>query len=118
MGTSSRNGPLHKLSKITEVLNVPDSVKSSHILVPFVGGMRADASVTKTEEQAKKTADSIYALVKNNSAKFKAIADEIESAELQAQLAEDRSALNTFLKKYLLLEQNYQGLLVIVNKAS
>ena len=27
----------------------------------------------------------------------KAIADEIESAELQAQLAEDRSALNTFL---------------------
>ncbi|MCH2034614.1 MAG: SurA N-terminal domain-containing protein [Tenacibaculum sp.] len=74
-----KDGEYYKLSKITEVLNVPDSVKSSHILVPFVGGMRADASVTKTEEQAKKTADSIYALVKNNSAKFKAVADEINT---------------------------------------
>ncbi|TCP28544.1 peptidylprolyl isomerase/peptidyl-prolyl cis-trans isomerase D [Tenacibaculum skagerrakense] len=68
-----------KLSKITEVLNVPDSVKSSHILIPFVGGMRADASVTRTEEQAKKTADSIYNLVKNNSAKFKQVADEVNT---------------------------------------
>ncbi len=68
-----------KLTKITEVLEIADSVKSRHILIPFVGGTRAAPNVTKTEEEAKKTADSIFALVKNSDAKFIEIADEVNT---------------------------------------
>ncbi|WP_299834419.1 peptidylprolyl isomerase [uncultured Tenacibaculum sp.] len=68
-----------KLTKITEVLEIPDSVKSRHILIPFIGGMRAGDKVTKTEEQAKKTADSIFNIVKNNNDKFIEVADKINT---------------------------------------
>ncbi|MFK8059548.1 MAG: SurA N-terminal domain-containing protein [Polaribacter sp.] len=66
-----------KISKITEITQMPDSVKSSHILVPFAGSQSATAETTKTEEQAKKTVDSIYNLVRRNKKKFTEIADEI-----------------------------------------
>ncbi len=69
----------YKLSKIIEISEIPDSVKSSHILIPFSGGLRANASVNKTEKEAKKTADSIYSLVRNNKTRFKKIADEINT---------------------------------------
>jgi peptidylprolyl isomerase/peptidyl-prolyl cis-trans isomerase D len=67
----------YKISKLVEVLQLPDSVKSSHIIVPFKGAVRSTS--TKTPEEAKKTADSIYNLVKNSDAKFKEIADKINS---------------------------------------
>ncbi|WP_179333493.1 SurA N-terminal domain-containing protein [Winogradskyella costae] len=59
-----KDGGFYKLSKIVASQQLPDSVKVRHILVPFVGGQRADASVTKTPEEAKKTADSIFAQIK------------------------------------------------------
>ncbi|REE27506.1 peptidyl-prolyl cis-trans isomerase D [Winogradskyella pacifica] len=59
-----KDGEFYKLSKIVATQQLPDSVKVRHILVPFVGGQRADASVTKTPEEAKKTADSIFAQIK------------------------------------------------------
>ena len=52
---------------------IPDSVKVRHILTPFVGSTRADASVTKTEAEAKTTADSIYKVLKRNRSKFKSL---------------------------------------------
>lgn len=67
----------YKISKIVDFIQIPDSVKSSHILVPFTGAVRSNS--IKSEEEAKKTADSIYALVKNNKAKFNEIADEINT---------------------------------------
>ena len=70
-------GKFYKLTKVTQLLKRPDSVKSSHILIPFVGSQAAKASTTKTEEQAKKSADSIYRLVRRNKKKFAAVADEI-----------------------------------------
>ena len=67
----------YKISKVVEIVQLPDSVKSSHIIIPFAGATRSATLVTK--EAAKKTADSVYALVRNNKAKFTEIADEINS---------------------------------------
>ncbi|MBC2844438.1 peptidylprolyl isomerase [Winogradskyella flava] len=60
-----KDGEYFKLSKMIAVKQLPDSVKVRHILVPYIGGQRADASVTKTPEQAKATADSILAKIKS-----------------------------------------------------
>ena len=72
-----KNNGYYKISKLVEVLQLPDSVKSSHIIIPYAGSTRSTS--LKTKEDAKKTADSIYALVKNNKTKFTEVADEINS---------------------------------------
>jgi len=66
-----------KISKITEVAQIPDSVKGAHILVPYIGSASAGATTTKTEDQAKKAIDSIFKLVRRNKTKFATIADEV-----------------------------------------
>ena len=63
----------YKLSKMVSLKRIPDSAKVRHILTPFVGSTRADASVTKTEAEAKITADSIYKVLKRNRSKFKSL---------------------------------------------
>jgi parvulin-like peptidyl-prolyl isomerase len=60
-----KDGEYFKLSKMIAVEEKADSVKVRHILIPFAGGQRADASVTKTPEEAKQTADSILAKIKS-----------------------------------------------------
>lgn len=67
-------GNNYKISKIVDIIKRPDSVKSSHILIPFIGSRSADANTTQTEEQAKATADSIFNIVKNNKKKFTELA--------------------------------------------
>ncbi|WP_298368168.1 peptidylprolyl isomerase [uncultured Lutibacter sp.] len=76
VGPYKQNG-YYKISKVVETIQLPDSVKSSHIIVPFAGTTRSTS--TKTKEQARKTIDSVFALVKNNKSKFTSIADEINS---------------------------------------
>jgi parvulin-like peptidyl-prolyl isomerase len=61
---------LYVISKVIAEKQIPDSVKVRHILIPFIGGTRADASITKTDEQAKVTADSIYNAIRSRSASF------------------------------------------------
>jgi parvulin-like peptidyl-prolyl isomerase len=63
----------YKLSKMVSLKRIPDSAKVRHILIPFIGSTRADASVTKTEAEAKTTADSIYKVLKRNRSKFKSL---------------------------------------------
>lgn len=75
-GPYKENG-FYKLSKITAVKHLPDSVKASHILIPFIGSSTADATTLDNEEDAKKVADSILTLVKNNKDKFEEIAKEL-----------------------------------------
>ncbi|WP_405575975.1 SurA N-terminal domain-containing protein [Winogradskyella sp. Asnod2-B02-A] len=58
-----KDGEYYKLSKVIATKQMPDSVKVRHILIPHVGGQRADAAVTKTVEEAKATADSIFAKI-------------------------------------------------------
>jgi len=60
-------------TKLIDVKQVADSVKVRHILIPFVGATRADATVTKTDAEAKKTADSIYNVLKGNRSKYKSL---------------------------------------------
>ena len=75
-GPYKENG-FYKLSKIVEVKQMPDSVKASHILIPFIGTSTADATVTRTEDQAKVYADSILTVVKSNKTKFESLAKEL-----------------------------------------
>ena len=75
-GPYKDNG-FYKLSKITAVKQLPDSVKASHILIPFAGSSTADATVTQTSEEAKKVADSILSVVKGNNQKFEELAKEM-----------------------------------------
>ncbi len=78
-----------KVSKIVEVLKMPDSVKASHILIPFVGSQRATPDVTRTEEQAIKLADSILNAVDRNIGKFKILAKKFSSDKSNSEKAGD-----------------------------
>ena len=69
-----KDGEYYKLSKVIEAKQLPDSVKVRHILIPYVGGTRADATITKTQDEAKQTADSILAQIKGG-AKFMDLLD-------------------------------------------
>src|SRR5690606_15978341 len=64
-----KDNEMVKITKVVEETFKPDSAKVRHILIPFVGA-RADASVVKTDEQAKATADSILNIIKTKKAKF------------------------------------------------
>ncbi|MBG7630877.1 MAG: SurA N-terminal domain-containing protein [Bacteroidetes bacterium] len=72
-----KNNGYYKISKLVEVVQIPDSVKSSHIIVPYIGTTRSTSIITK--EEAKKKVDSIFNLVSRNKAKFTEVADEINS---------------------------------------
>ena len=78
-----------KLSKITKVVQLPDSVRASHILIPFVGAQPSGAAPTKTEEEAKKTADSLLTIVKADVSKFADLAKEISSDKGSAEKGGD-----------------------------
>ena len=68
-----KDGNFYKLTKMIAKQGIADSAKVRHILVPFIGGVRADASVTKTDAEAKVTADSIYDVLRRNRSKFKSL---------------------------------------------
>ena len=68
-----KDGATYKLSKLISKKMISDSTKVRHILIPFVGSVRADASVTKTDAQAKTTADSIYRVIRSKRSKFKSL---------------------------------------------
>lgn len=65
-----KDNEMVKITKVVEETFKPDSAKVRHILIPFVGAMRADALVVKTDEQAKATADSILNVIKTKKVKF------------------------------------------------
>jgi len=58
------------LSKVLETKKVADSAKASHILIAYKGALRANPGISRTKEEAKKTADSLLRVVKANAAKF------------------------------------------------
>ena len=66
-----------KLSKILNTKQLPDSVKASHILIPFIGTSTADATVTQTEDEARVVADSILNVIRSNNSKFEELAKEL-----------------------------------------
>ena len=68
-----------KISKITEISQMPDSTRASHILIPFVGSQRVAADVTRTEDEAKVLADSLLSVVKRSVSKFGELAKTFSS---------------------------------------
>lgn len=73
------------LSKVLETKRMSDSAESKHILIRYVGTMRAPETVTKTKEEAQKLADSILGVVKKDKTKF---------AELAKDFSDDGSSEN------------------------
>lgn len=73
-----KNSNLFQLTKVLEEMQVADSVKHSHIIVPYQGSNRAEG-VTTTREQAQYMVDSLLPLVKNNKTKFNEVASQINS---------------------------------------
>ena len=90
----TRKADILKMTKITEVVQMPDSVKASHILIPFVGSQRATPDITRTEAQAEKLADSILAVVKRSKRKFKTLAKQFSSDKANAEKGGDLGYFN------------------------
>ena len=72
-----KDGKTFKITKLLDRKQLADSIQSSHIIIPFVG--TAGPDVTRTKEEAKKMADSIFGLVKNNKEKYAEVANEINT---------------------------------------
>ena len=68
-----------KVSKLIAVKQIPDSAKVRHILIPFRGAQSAAPEVTQTEEEAKKTADSLLDVIKSNRSKFPELVTQFSS---------------------------------------
>ena len=66
-----KEGGYMKVTKMIDVKKLSDSVKVRHILIPYSGSLRSGDQEFRTADQSKKTADSIYNLVKRNRNKFK-----------------------------------------------
>tara|TARA_R110002033_G_scaffold58464_5_gene108205 strand:+ start:175407 stop:177527 length:2121 start_codon:yes stop_codon:yes gene_type:complete len=64
-----RDGNAFKVSKMTGKKS-GGNVKSSHILIAYVGATRAGAEVTRTKEEAEKEAKRVFAEVKKNKEDF------------------------------------------------
>ncbi|MGV8814981.1 MAG: peptidylprolyl isomerase [Gelidibacter sp.] len=73
-GPYKDNG-MYKITKVVEEKFMPDSVKSRHLLIPFVGSRASDETTTQTESQAKATADSLMNVIKGNRSKFADLLD-------------------------------------------
>ena len=65
--------------KLVDRKTVPDSVKARHILIPFAGATRADASVTRNPQEAKVLADSLFAYLEGNPSAFESVSEEFSS---------------------------------------
>lgn len=65
-----KDGKAFKITKLVAQTKLPDSVKARHILIPFVGSHAAAPETVQTEVEAKKTADSLLAVIKTNRSKF------------------------------------------------
>jgi peptidylprolyl isomerase/peptidyl-prolyl cis-trans isomerase D len=67
----------YKISKVLEITKIPDSIKYHQIAIPFTNSLESDSM--KNKEEAKKTIDSIFNLVKYSKDKFTELAAEFNS---------------------------------------
>lgn len=65
--------------KLVDRKTVPDSAKARHILIPFAGATRADASVTRNPQEAKVLADSLFAYLEGNPSAFESVSEAFSS---------------------------------------
>lgn len=73
-GPYSENGMI-KVTKLIDSKFIPDSSKVRHILIPYLGALRSGSEIVKSKEDARKTADSVFNVIKTNRGKFKSLLD-------------------------------------------
>ena len=73
------------LTRVVDTKRMPDSAESKHILIRYVGTMRAPENITRTKEDAQKLADSLLSVVKRDKSKF---------ADLALEFSDDGSKDN------------------------
>ncbi len=75
-GPYEENGA-YVLSKISEVINKPDSVKARHILISYQGAANGQSQSNRAPQDAKILADSLLAVLQEDSTQFGSIAKEL-----------------------------------------
>jgi len=74
-----------QMARLMDLQARPDSMKAEHILIAYNGAFKAAETITRTKEQAEKTADSILNVLNADKTKLMALA---------YQLSDDGSAKN------------------------
>lgn len=74
-GPYERNNS-YVISKISEITTRPDSVQARHILISYQGANNGNSQSTRAPQEAKNLADSLMALVKEDSTQFASLAKE------------------------------------------
>lgn len=72
-GPSEENGSF-TLTKISEIINKPDSVRARHILLSFQGAGNGQSQSTRAPQRAQQLADSLLTVLKADSTQFGALA--------------------------------------------
>src|SRR5690606_35202745 len=65
-----RDGDYYRLTKITDVRNLPDSVKARHILISYACANNGQSQSQRSYQDAQKLADSLFTRFKNDSTGF------------------------------------------------
>jgi peptidyl-prolyl cis-trans isomerase D len=61
---------VYNIARLVQIQNRPDSIKASHILIAYKDAPNPMENITRSKDQAKKTIDSILAIVKKDVAGF------------------------------------------------
>ncbi len=69
-----KDGDHFTLYKVIESRQMADSAKAKHILIRFQGLQSAPTDLVRSKEDAKKLADSIFSVTKNDKSKFESLA--------------------------------------------
>jgi peptidyl-prolyl cis-trans isomerase D len=64
----------YTIAKVMDFQMRPDSMRASHILIAYKGSLKDNEKITRTKEEAKKTADSLLTVIKKDKKKFEEIA--------------------------------------------
>lgn len=74
-----KDGEYYKLSKVINRVAKPDSVKTRHILIPYVGAESVKPEVSLVREEANNLADSLYSILEKDKSKFDAFVTKYSS---------------------------------------
>ena len=80
---------VYNLIKISDVKQISDSAKTSHILIGYQGSSARAENITRTAEEAKAYADSLLTVIKADPAKFNELARTVSDDPVAAQSAGD-----------------------------
>ena len=96
-----KDSGFYKISKVIAVEQIPDSVKSSHILLPYVGLQNA-GEVTRNKTESKKLADSLADVLRKTPSKMAELATAFSTDQGSAAKGGDLGYVtkNTFVKPF------------------